>query len=86
MPLGWVKSEPPVDTSTIRSLTTRRSMASAPGISLRYRHAANSVMWRCMLTANAVEAQCLAISAWASATWAIVAPLPPSSAGTASAR
>ena len=39
-----------------------------------------------MLTASAVEAQCLAISAWASATWAMVAPLPPSSAGTASAR
>ena len=35
VPFGRVKSEPPVDTSTMLSFTTRRSIASAPGISRR---------------------------------------------------
>ena len=44
-PRGRVVSAPPVDTSTIPSSTTRRSVASAPGRPRRYRHAVNSTTW-----------------------------------------
>lgn len=83
-PRGIVKSPPPVDTTTVSPPPMRRSVASAPGSSRRHRQAVNAVTCWCMARARAVEPQWRANSRCTAAIWAIDAPIPPSSRGTAS--
>ncbi len=84
VPFGWVKSPPPVDTSTVSPPATRLRVASAPGRPRRQRHAVKAVTWWCIDMARAVEPQCLASSRSTAAISAIDAPIPPSSLGTPS--
>ncbi len=50
------------------SWATLRKVASAPGMSRRYRHAVNDTTCWCMAVANAVEPQWKASSRWTIAT------------------
>ena len=56
-PRGRVWSAPPVETRTMPSSATRRSVASAPGRPRRWRQAVKSTTWWCITEARAVDAQ-----------------------------